>query len=131
MVVDEVMDAISVYGRRSLRIVTRLVDMHLELAQRELSLEQRRIISASIVLSIGTTLMMSGITLMQVIFVLWIYQTRSHWLIWSASLVGGDIIIGAFFLWIALQQLRGPYMQETLRQMTKTASLLTQDGYDE
>ncbi|MBF2077117.1 MAG: hypothetical protein IGR76_00985 [Synechococcales cyanobacterium T60_A2020_003] len=32
MVVDEVMDAISVYGRRSLRIVTRLVDMHLELA---------------------------------------------------------------------------------------------------
>ena len=130
MGVDDLVDVVNVYGKRSLRIVTRLVDMHLEIAQRELLREQQRIIHASILLALGATLLTSGVILIQALGMVWFYQSRLHWVRWCIGLIGSDVLVGSVLLGLALRSLQGPYMQETLAQITKTTLMLIQDEYE-
>ncbi|PSB05370.1 hypothetical protein C7B61_12665 [filamentous cyanobacterium CCP1] len=128
MIVNDVVDTLEVYGRRSFRLVARLVDMHLETAQREAVREQQRIVAAAIVLSIGATLLMTGFVLLQAFFILFLYSRQQYWFETALGLLGFDGLIGAFLLFAGIQQLRGPYMAETIAQVTKTTSMLLDDA---
>jgi uncharacterized membrane protein YqjE len=127
VVVDDVIGTLGVYGQRSLQLVVRLVDLHLETAQRELVREQQRIIAASIVLSIGATLLMTGFVLLQAFLVLFLYSRQQHWLATAIGLISFDLLIGILLLILGIRQLRGPYMIETIAQLTKTTSMLLEE----
>lgn len=127
MVVNDMLDVVGDYGKRSLRMVTRLVDMHLEMAQREAIQEQQRVIGAAIVLSIGATLMTTGFVLVQVFAVLFLYNRNQYWLEVCLGLIGFDLFVGGLLAFSGMRQLRGPYMPETMAQLTKTTSMLLND----
>ncbi len=129
MVVDDVLGTLGVYGQRSLQLVVRLVDLHLETAQREVAREQQRIIAAAIVLSIGATLLMTGFVLVQAFVVLFLYSRQQHWLATAIGLVSFDIVIGILLLFAGIRQLQGPYMTETIAQLTKTTSMLLEEEF--
>lgn len=127
MVVSDVVDVLGVYGKRSLRMVVRLADMHLEIAQREAAQEQQRITGAAIILSIGATLITTGFVLMQVFAMLWFYSQGRNWVEISLGMIGFDVVVGGLLVFAGVQRLRGAYMQETLSQLNKTLAMLTQD----
>ncbi|WP_416671922.1 phage holin family protein [Egbenema bharatensis] len=124
---DDVIGTLGTYGQRSLQLVVRLVDLHLETAQRELAREQQRIVAAAIVLSIGATLLMTGFVLLQAFIVLFLYSRQQYWLTTAIGLLSFDFLIGILFLILGTRQLRGPYMIETIAQLTKTTSMLLEE----
>jgi uncharacterized membrane protein YqjE len=125
--VDDVIDTVGIYGQRSLKLVVRLVDLHWQTAQREVAREQQRIIGAAIVLSIGATLLMTGFILLQAFLLLLLYHYQQYWLEITIGLISFDLLIGIFLLLIGIRQLRGPYMTETIAQLTQTTSMLLED----
>lgn len=127
MVVDDVIDTLGIYGQRSLKLVVRLVDLHLQTAQREAAREQQRILGAAIVLSIGATLLMTGFVLLQAFLVLFLYHHQQYWLETAVGLVSFNLLIGILLLLTGIRQLRGPYMTETIAQLAQTTSMLLED----
>lgn len=127
MVVDDVIGVLNVYSQRSLRLVARMVDMHLEIAQQEAVREQQRIISAVTFLAIGATLTMTGFILLQVFLVLWLYAQQQNWLTVATGLTAFDLLGGGLLVAIAVSRLRGPYMPNTVSQLTQTTAILLKD----
>jgi hypothetical protein len=125
--VDDVLDTLGVYGQRSLQLVARLVDLHLETAQREAAREQQRIVGAAIVLSIGATLVMTGFILLQAFLVLFLYSRQLFWLETAIGLVSFDGLVGVLLLVVGIRQLKGPYMVETIAQFSKTTAMLLEE----
>lgn len=129
MVVRDLLDGFNVYGQRGLRLLARLVDMHLEVAQREATREQIRLQKAATVLAIGSTFLMTGFVLIQVLIVLLMLTREQDWLLTGLGLIGCDLVLGGLLIYFARRRLQAPFMPETRAQLTKTTAILTKDEF--
>lgn len=127
MVVDDILAAMNGYSKRGLRLVAMLVDMHIDIAQREATREQRRITKASVLVGIGVTLITTGFVLIQVLLVLLALSAGQNWLLVILGLIGFDLLVGGFLAAVGAKKLRGPYMPETVGQLSRTTAILTRD----
>lgn len=129
MVANALFDSVNTYSNRLIRVVTVLVDMHMDIAMREAAWEKKRLISGLVMLAIGGGLLaMSGLLLQGII--LWLVQALVHsWLGAIALVTTGDFLGGAIFLAAAARQLRGPYMVQTQARLARTALTLMQNDF--
>lgn len=121
-----ILDSVGNYSNRLIRVVTVLVDMHMDIAMREAAWEQKRITTGLILGAIGGGLMaMSGLLLHAI--ALWLVYTLVHsWLGALAIVTAIDIGFGTIFLLAAARRLRGPYMVQTQARLARTAASLMQ-----
>lgn len=126
MVANAVIDSLGNYSNRLIRVVTVLVDMHMDIAMREAAWEKKRLTSGLILLSIGGGLMaMSGLLFHAI--ALWVIQALIHsWIGALAIVTVVDLGIGSIFLLAAARKLRGPYMAQTQARLARTATSLLQ-----
>jgi len=127
VVVDELLDTLNGYGKRVLRLGAVMVDLHLNIAQREVMREQQRVVSGAMLLGLGSSFLMAFLILSQGVLVLWLYDTGRNWLLYAIALLGGNVLIGSIFAWLGLQSLKGPYMVETISQLSRTTAILTKN----
>lgn len=127
MVANALVDSIGHYSNRLIRVVTVLVDMHLDIAMREAAWEKKRLTSGFVLLAMGGGLLaMSGLFIHGIL--LWVMQSLMHsWLGALAIVATVDFAIGSIFLLAAARKLRGPYMPQTQARLVRTASTLIQD----
>lgn len=127
MAVRELLDGFNYYLRRLLRLVTMLVDLHLEIALREASAEQKRITSGFTLLAIGFGLVMMGIVLLQVALI-WIgHLAGLPWFSAICAVAGLNLASAYLFLMAASRRLHGPYMQATRERVQRSLTILLQD----
>ncbi len=126
MVARTIVDSVSHYSNRLIRVVTVLVDMHMDIAMREAAWEQKRITTGLILGAIGGGLMaMSGVLLHAI--ALWLVHALVHsWLAALAIITAIDIGFGTILLLAAARRLRGPYMVQTQARLARTAASLMQ-----
>jgi len=129
VVVNAVFDTVNAYSSRLIRVVTVLVDMHLDIALREAAWEKKRLISGLVLLAIGGGLLTMSLLLLHVIAIWLLYQLGWGWLGAIAAIAGVDLLIGGIFLAAASRKLRGPYMVQTQTRLAKTAAALTRNDF--
>ncbi|USR90727.1 phage holin family protein [Phormidium yuhuli AB48] len=118
---------VETYVRRSLGLFKILLELHLEIAQREAAREQRRLLLGLVAASIGIGLLAMGTGLLQAIAVWWVHRLGLTWFASLASVAVGDTLLGLLALLIAVLTLRGGYMSETRRRVASTTATLLQD----
>lgn len=127
MVVDDLLDTLSAYGKRALRLGAVMVDLHLNMAQREAQREQQRVASGAIFLGLGSSFLMTFFVLCQGLLILWLYDTGRPWLHYAIALLAGNFVVGCGLALMGVQTLKGPYMVETVAQLSRTTAILTKD----
>lgn len=127
MVANTVFDSIGSYSNRLIRVVTVLVDMHMDIAMQEATWERKRLTSGLILLAIGGGLMaMSGLLLHAI--ALWLLQSwLQSWFTALAIVTATDFLVGSIFLLAAARKLQGPLMPQTQARLARTAATLMQD----
>lgn len=127
MIVNDVMQVADGYFRQISGLVVMLVDMHLDIAQREASWEQRRLTSGLIVLSVGIGLFGMGTVMLQVAGV-WLAHYLGFAWPWAVVVVAGcNFFVGTLCLYASMRRLRGPFMAETWRRLSKTTAAFVQN----
>ncbi|MBP0013685.1 MAG: phage holin family protein [Roseofilum sp. SBFL] len=130
MAVHELLDGLQVYLTRGVRLLRVLVDMHQDLAVREATQEQQRLIQGLLILLVGTGLLMTGIALLQVTVVVTLQHLGLGWLGAIALTALVDLLFGLILMQWGSQRLQGPYMRETRDRLLKTTQTLLQDDPD-
>jgi Flp pilus assembly protein protease CpaA len=116
--------AIEDYFQRVLRVLTLLVDMHMDIAIQEANYERRRLIGGFILLGIGIGLFAMGMTLLQVLGVLAAHRLGLNWMLSTTLVAGVDFIVGGVFAAAARLRLQGPLMVQTQQRLVRSASML-------
>jgi hypothetical protein len=130
VVASEVFGLVQDYTDRLIRLATVLVDVHLDIAMREVAWEKKRLTSGSILLAIGGGLMAMFGLLFQAIAIVWLQSLTGSWLQAMLIVAGLDFLLGSVFLLAAARKLRGPYMVQTQARMARTAATLMQTAPD-
>lgn len=127
MVANSILDSVNSYSNRLIRVVTVLVDMHMDIALQEAAWEQKRLVSGLVMLSIGGGLMaMTGLLFHAI--ALWFLHSRvGSWIGAIAIVTAVDFFVGSVFLLAAARKLRGPYMVQTQARLARTAATLMQN----
>ncbi len=130
MVASAILNTLNSYSNRLIRVVTVLVDLHLDIAMQEAAWEKKRLTSGFILLSIGGGLMaMSGLLLH--VIAIWFAQTLlQSWIGAIAIVLGFDFVVGSLFLLAASRKLQGPYMVQTQARLARTSATLFQSEPD-
>ena len=127
MVVNELFDGIDIYFQRTLRLISTLVDLHWDIAQREATWEQRRLLSGLTMLAIAIGFM--GMTAMMLqVFGVWLAHFLG--LSWAGTILtvaSLDLLLGLIFLAASLKRMNRPFMVETRRRLAKTSHVLLQE----
>jgi hypothetical protein len=127
VVARAVFRSINAYSNRLIRVVTLLVDMHMDIAMQEAAWETKRLVSGLVMVLIGGGLMASSGLLLHGIAI-WFMQTLvQSWIGAIAIITGIDFVIGSIFFLAASRQLQGPYMVQTQARLARTAVILTQN----
>jgi hypothetical protein len=124
---DSLRSEVETYVRRSLGLLKILLELHLDIAQREAAREQRRLLLGIVAASIGIGLLAMGTGLLQAIAVWWVHRLGLTWFAALASVAVADTVLGLLGLLIAVLTLRGGYMSETRRRVASTTATLLQD----
>ncbi|OAB59829.1 hypothetical protein AY600_18570 [Phormidium willei BDU 130791] len=124
---DSLRSEVETYVRRSFGLLKILLDLHLDIAQREAAREQRRLLLGMVAASIGIGLLAMGTGLLQAIAVWWVHRLGLTWFVALASVAVADTVLGLLGLLIAVLTLRGGYMSETRRRVASTTATLLQD----
>lgn len=114
------------YFRRVLRIVTVLVDTHLDMAIQEANYEKRRLIGGFVMLGIGIGLFSMGGILLQVLGVLFVHWLGLNWMLSTIVVAAIDFVIGGIFAAAASRRLQGPVMVQTQARIARSAAILRQ-----
>lgn len=121
---DSAFDQIEGYFRRLLRLMTVLVDTHLDVAVQEANYESRRLISGFIMLGIGVALLTVVGVLAQVMGILWAYDLGLSWLEAVGAMAGINFVLGIILLVVGRLRLRGPVMTQTQARLARSMALL-------
>lgn len=121
---DSAFDQVESYFRRLLRLVTVLVDTHLEVAVQEANYESHRLISGFILLGIGIGLVTTAVVLSIVATVVFAQSLGLSWLQAIAAVAGVDLLLGLIFLTLARLRLSGPLMTQTQARLARSVALL-------
>ena len=127
MAVSPLMNSINLYFRRTLRLLTMLVDLHLDIAMQEATQEKKRLISSLAMLGVGIFLMTMAMILLHVVAVWLAHYLGLTWLAALLVVAGLDLLLGIIFMAAGLRKLRGPYMLETQARLARTTAALTRD----
>ncbi|WP_448562753.1 phage holin family protein [Trichothermofontia sp.] len=127
MAVREIVEGFNYYLRRLLRLVTMLVDLHLEIALREASAEQKRLSSGFTLLAIGLGLVTMGMILLQAALVWMAHLAGLPWLGAICAIAVLDLTGAYLFLMAASRRLHGPYMPATRERVQRSLTILLQD----
>ena len=114
------------YFRRVLRIVTVLVDTHLDMAIQEANYEKRRLIGRFVMLGIGIGLFSMGGILLQVLGVLFVHWLGLNWMLSTIVVAAIDFVIRGIFAAAASRRLQGPVMVQTQARIARSAAILRQ-----
>ncbi|MFQ4135024.1 phage holin family protein [Nodosilinea sp. PGN35] len=121
---DSTLDQIEGYFRRLLRLMTVLVDTHLDVAVQEANYESRRLISGFILLGIGIGLVTTAVVLGIVASVVFAQSLGLNWLQAIGAVAGVDLLLGLIFLSLGRLRLRGPLMIQTQARLSRSLALL-------
>lgn len=121
---DSTFDQIEGYFRRLLRLMTVLVDTHLDVAVKEANYESRRLISGFVMLGIGVALLTVVGVLAQVMGILWAYDLGLSWLEAVGAMAGINLVLGVLLLVVGRLRLRGPVMTQTQARLARSVALL-------
>jgi uncharacterized membrane protein YqjE len=117
-------DQIEDYFRRLLRLVTVLVDTHLDVAVQEASYESRRLMSGFVMLGVGVGLLTTAAVLGQVAAIVLAEALGLSWLQAVGAVAGVNLVLGLIFLAAARLRLRGPLMTQTQARLARSMALL-------
>ena len=117
-------DQLEGYLRRSLRLLSVLVDTHLDVAVQEANYESRRLISGVILVSIGIGLLVTVAVLAQVAAIALAQELGLSWLQAIGAVAGGNLVLGLIFLTVGRLRLRGPLMTQTQARLARSVALL-------
>jgi uncharacterized membrane protein YqjE len=123
-----VVELIDDYFRRLLRLVTVLVDMHMDIAIQEANYEKRRLIGGFVMLGIGIGLFTLGGILLQVLGVFILHWAGLNWIASLLIVAAVDFLIGGIFAAAASRRLKGPVMVQTQARLARSAAMLRQPG---
>jgi uncharacterized membrane protein YqjE len=112
------------YFRRLLRLVTVLVDMHMDIAIQEANYEKRRLIGGFVMLGIGIGLFTLGGILLQVLGVFVLHWAGLNWMASLLVVAAVDFLIGGIFAAAASRRLKGPVMVQTQARLARSAAML-------
>jgi uncharacterized membrane protein YqjE len=121
---DSALDQIEGYFRRLLRLMTVLVDTHLDVAVQEANYESRRLISGFILLGIGIGLVTTAVVLGIVASVVFAQSLGLSWLQAIGAVAGVDLLLGLILLILGRLRLRGPLMIQTQARLSRSLALL-------
>lgn len=121
---DSTFDQIEGYFRRLLRLMTVLVDTHLNVAVQEANYESRRLISGFILLAIGIGLVTTAVVLGIVASVAFAQSLGLSWLQAIAAVAGANLLLGLIFLTLGRLRLSGPLMIQTQARLSRSIALL-------
>lgn len=121
---DSTFDQIEGYFRRLLRLMTVLVDTHLNVAVQEANYESRRLISGFILLGIGIGLVTTAVVLGIVASVAFAQSLGLSWLQAIAAVAGANLLLGLMFLTLGRLRLSGPLMIQTQARLSRSIALL-------
>jgi uncharacterized membrane protein YqjE len=116
------------YFRRLLRLVSVLVDMHMDIAIQEANYEKRRLIGGFVMLGIGIGLFTLGGILLQVLGVFVLHWAGLNWMASLLIIAAVDFLIGGIFAAAASRRLKGPLMVQTQARLARSAAMLRQSG---
>jgi hypothetical protein len=122
------LDLFNLYFDRTRRLVTTLVDLHLDVAMQEATQERKRLISGFILLSAGVSLLSMAGVLLQLVAVLVIHNLGLSWLSSVLAVIALDSLIGIIFAAAALRRLSGPYMRQTQSRLARTTAILARQS---
>lgn len=117
-------DQIEGYFRRLLRLMTVLVDTHLDVAVQEVNYESRRLISGFILLGIGIGLVTTAVVLGIVASVVFAQSLGLSWLQAIGAVAGVDLLLGLILITLGRLRLRGPLMIQTQARLSRSMALL-------
>ena len=109
---------------RLARVAMSLLQVHAEIARRELAQDQGRLVRGAVFLLIGALLVATVLVLLQVIGVTLL---QAHGLrLWAAVLLmaGVDALLGGLLLLLGARALRQPVMPETRSRLRRTLGAL-------
>jgi uncharacterized membrane protein YqjE len=121
---DSTFDQIEGYFRRLLRLMTVLVDTHLDVAVQEANYESRRLISGFILLGIGIGLVTTAVVLGIVASVAFAQSLGLSWLQAIGAVAGANLLLGLIFLILGRLRLSGPLMIQTQARLSRSLALL-------
>lgn len=121
---DSAFDQIEGYFRRLLRLLTVLIDTHLDVAVQEANYESRRLISGFVLLGIGIGLVTTAVVLGIVASVVFAQSLGLSWLQAVGAVAGVDLLLGLIFLILARLRLSGPLMIQTQARLSRSLALL-------
>ncbi len=121
---DSTFDQIEGYFRRLLRLMTVLVDTHLNVAVQEANYESRRLISGFILLGIGIGLVTTAVVLGIVASVAFAQSLGLSWLQAIGAVAGVNLLLGLIFLTLGRLRLSGPLMIQTQARLSRSLALL-------
>ncbi len=117
-------DQLEEYFQRLLRLVTVLVDTHLDIALQEANYESRRLISGLIMLGMGIGLLTTVAVLAQVAGIVFAQSLGLSWLQAIGAVAGINLGLGLILLASARLRLRGPLMTQTQARLARSMALL-------
>lgn len=121
-----VVELVDDYFRRLLRVVSVLVDMHLDIAIQEANYEKKRLIGGLVMLGIGIGLFTLGGILLQVLGVFVLHWLGLNWMVSILVVAAVDFAIGGIFAAAANRRLKGPMMVQTQARLARSAAMLRQ-----
>jgi uncharacterized membrane protein YqjE len=116
------------YFRRLLRLVSVLVDMHLDIAIQEANYEKRRLIGGFVMLGIGIGLFTLGGILLQVLGVFVLHWLGLNWMASLLVVAAIDFMVGGIFAAAANRRLQGPLMVQTQARLARSVAMLRQSS---
>ena len=117
-------DQIEDYVRRVLRLLTVLVDTHMDVAVQEANYESRRLIGGAIMLAIGVGLLTVVGVLAQIMGILFAYEQGLSWLEAVGAVAGVNLLLGLILIVAGRLRLRGPVMTQTQARLSRSIALL-------
>ncbi|MBD2111161.1 MULTISPECIES: phage holin family protein [Cyanophyceae] len=121
---DSTFDQIEGYFRRLWRLMTVLIDTHLNVAVQEANYESRRLISGFILLGIGIGLVTTAVVLGVVASVAFAQSLGLSWLQAIGAVAGVNLLLGLIFLTLGRLRLSGPLMIQTQARLSRSIALL-------
>ena len=110
---------------RATALAASVMDLHVRMALQEVDREKRRLISGGLFLATGGVAMLIAMAAGEVALVLWIQQAWELSLMQALlALAVANLVLAGISLRIGGQELKGPFLPQTLEGIMKTVRAL-------
>lgn len=111
---------------RFMRVASSLLQVHVQIAQREAAQDQARVVRGIVLLAVGGICLVTVLLLAQVVTLIALHELAGlRWLMAALAVAGGDLVVGLLLLLLGSRQLRTPVMPQTRALVRRTLTALT------